>query len=48
MVNFKGLENKFKNCKWTGLSSANGGVFWLTKPELIKLYSDFYYKGEGL
>lgn len=36
------IENKFKNCKWTGLSSANGGVFWLTKPELIKKYKDFY------
>lgn len=32
--------DNFKKIKWVGLSSVNGGVFWLTKPELVKGYID--------
>ena len=32
--------DKFKNISWSGYSSANGGVSWLTKPEIVKTYSE--------
>ncbi len=36
----KELRAKLNSTKWYGNSSANGGVWWLSKPELIKLYKD--------
>jgi len=33
------LKEKFENTYWDGNSSANGGVSWLTKPEIIKSYN---------
>lgn len=38
----KQIEKNFKNGNWQGYSSANGGVNWLTKPELVKMYMDQY------
>ncbi len=32
------LKIKLENTYWDGNSSANGGVSWLTKPEIIKSY----------
>lgn len=32
------IIEKFKNIKWDGYSSANGGVSWMTKPEIVKNY----------
>jgi len=34
------LISRLNNTKWYGQSSANGGVWWLSKPELIKLYKE--------
>ena len=34
----KELKKKFENTYWDGNSSANGGVSWFTKPEIIKSY----------
>ena len=34
------IMNNFINGVWNGYSSANGGVAWLTKPELVKMYSE--------
>jgi hypothetical protein len=34
------VRENFKKGIWTGNSSANGGVYWLTKAELIKKYRD--------
>jgi predicted RNA methylase len=34
------IKNNFKKINWKGNSSTNGGVFWLTKPELVKNYID--------
>lgn len=36
------LKSKIRNVNWRGNSSANGGVFWLTKPELCCEYKKFY------
>ena len=32
------LKRRFQTTYWYGQSTANGGVYWLTKPELIKCY----------
>lgn len=32
------LKINFENTYWDGNSSANGGVSWLTKPEIVKSY----------
>ncbi len=37
-ISKKELKIKFENTYWNGNSSANGGVSWLTKPEIIKSY----------
>ena len=37
------LIDNIKNIDWTGLSCANGGVYWLTKSEVIKQYNETYY-----
>lgn len=34
------IIEKFKNLKWGGHSSANGGVAWMTKPEIVKNYME--------
>jgi len=34
------VKNNFLNTNWVGNSSANGGVFWLTRPEMIKIYQE--------
>ncbi len=36
------LTKKLNAVEWYGNSSANGGVWWLTKPEFIKMYKDKY------
>jgi len=36
------IQQNFKTGNWKGFSSANGGVNWLTKPELVKLYMEQY------
>lgn len=37
------VNNRFKSMKVTSHSTVNGGVSWLTKPELVKNYLDNYY-----
>lgn len=37
-IDINTIKNNFINGKWKGQSSANGGVYWLTKPELIENY----------
>jgi hypothetical protein len=39
------VEQNFKNGIWKGYSSANGGVNWLTKAEIVKGYMDQIDKG---
>lgn len=34
------IKDNFRNFSWKGNSSANGGVAWLTKPELVKIYEE--------
>lgn len=36
------IKDNFKNGNWEGYSSATGGVSWLTKPEVVKSYSEQY------
>ena len=38
------VKNNFINGDWRGFSSANGGVAWLTKPEVVKEYRHQYEK----
>ena len=40
------LVDNFKSVPWKGNSSANGGVFWLTKTELINQYEKYFNIGE--
>ena len=40
--NFKRLRLLRKQGKIKGYSSVNGGVFWTTKPELVKIYKEEY------
>lgn len=37
------LKGKIRNTVWQKNSSANGGVAWLTKPEIIKSYLETYF-----
>lgn len=37
------IKNRFKSMKIESYSSVSGGVYWLTKPELVKNYLDNYY-----
>lgn len=37
------VRARFKKADWTGYSSANGGVYWLTKPELVARYCFLYH-----
>ena len=39
-VNKEQVSNKFKEKKWIGHSSVNGGANWFTKPEIIKGYGE--------
>ena len=41
-IPIKDLISKLNNTLWYGNSSANGGVWWLSKPELIKIYKEQY------
>ena len=34
------VRQYFNTIEWKGYSSANGGVSWLTKPEIVKQYKD--------
>ncbi len=36
------LKKRFLDIDWQGLSSASGGVYWLTQGEIIKHYYDTY------
>ena len=36
------IKDNFINGNWKGFSSANGGVSWLTKPEVVKEYISQY------
>jgi len=40
--NFERLRVLRKNGQIKGYSSVNGGVFWTTKPELVKIYKEEY------
>lgn len=42
LIEKKILLNNFKNINWKGNSSANGGVFWLTKTEIINNYEKYF------
>lgn len=33
------LEKRFKSMDWEGFSSANGGVYWLTKVDIVENYN---------
>ncbi len=37
-ISLEELKERLSNTDWKGHSSANGGVSWLTKPEIIKSY----------
>lgn len=41
-IPLKELINNFKAVVWEGKSSASGGVYWLTKTELINKYEEFH------
>ena len=41
-VSINSIKNNFKNGNWAGYSSANGGVSWFTKPEVVKAYMEQY------
>lgn len=34
------IKNRFRRISTKGYSSVRGGAFWLTKPELVKIYDD--------
>ena len=36
------LKDKITKVNWNGYSSASGGVYWLTKPEIVFQYNNFY------
>lgn len=38
------VKENFTKGNWKGYSCANGGVYWLTKPELVKLYIEQFNK----
>lgn len=40
------LKQRFESMNWEGHSSANGGVFWLTKVDFIENYTKFFNKLE--
>lgn len=42
-INIEILKEKIKNTNWQKNSSANGGVAWLTKVEIIKSYKETYF-----
>ena len=46
MISKKKLINRFKNIDWKGHSSANGGVYWLTKIDIIENYNRKWEKNE--
>jgi hypothetical protein len=39
-IDVKELMNRFKTYDWKGYSSVNGGVYWLTKSEVVKKYNE--------
>lgn len=41
------VRSKFRNNLWKGNSSANGGVSWLTKPELVHRYENWIQDPNG-
>lgn len=45
-IGIEELQQNFRSVSWKGLSSANGGVAWLTKTELINQYEQHFKIGE--
>lgn len=45
-IDVETLRRNFKEVAWKGNSSANGGVAWLTKTELINQYEQHFKIGE--
>lgn len=41
-INVDILRERLLNIKWSGLSSASGGVYWLTQGEIVKHYYECY------
>jgi len=41
-ISINKVKNNFINGDWNGFSSANGGVSWFTKPEVVKAYREQY------
>ena len=41
-INVDILRKRLLNIKWSGLSSASGGVYWLTQGEIIRHYYKSY------
>ena len=39
-INVSNVRDTFSRIEWRGLSSTNGGVSWLTKPEMVKEYEN--------
>ena len=39
------VRENFKRCLWRGYSSASGGVFWLTQPEIVCQYRSQFEEG---
>jgi hypothetical protein len=46
-VSISSVRYKFRNNLWKGNSSANGGVAWLTKPELVHRYENWTQDPNG-
>lgn len=44
-VDVRFVADRFRKAEWKGHSCANGGVYWLTKPELVARYCQIYYSG---
>ena len=41
-INVEVLRDRLMNIKWSGLSCASGGVYWLTQGEIIRHYFNTY------
>jgi len=37
------IKANFRTIKWNGFSSVNGGVAWLTKAEIVKIYQEIIF-----
>lgn len=46
-IEVSGVRRKFRHNLWNGNSSANGGVAWLTKPELVYQYENWEQDPKG-